>query len=465
MRTLVLDGEMGASGDMLLGALLAVGADRSVLASVEDFLDVTYEIDTTQKAGIAATRVRVLLDDGDDDGDDDHHHDHDHDHDNDHGHTHDHGDDHDHDHDHDNEYQHAEGHGPARTFTEVIELIGEFDLPATVEDDARAVFRILGEAEARVHDTDLADTHFHEVGADDAIADIVGVALLLDDLDLERIVTTPVATGGGEVTMDHGTYPVPPPAVVNIAETADWSIYGGPVEAELLTPTGAALLAHFADGIDALPVMTVEESGYGAGGYDFPDRPNVLRAIVGDVEERHAAGHATIADSGLVRDEIIVLETTLDDASPELLGGLQETLADAGARDVAIIPVTMKKSRPGHIVQVITKSADADRVTRRLADETGTLGIREGRATHRWIAERTVDSVEIEVEGETYTVGVKIATDADGERYDVSAEYDDAAVVARKTDVPIREVMRRAEAVVHDPDRDPTDESTDESGN
>jgi uncharacterized protein (TIGR00299 family) protein len=286
----------------------------------------------------------------------------------------------------------------------------------------------------------LEETHFHEVGADDAIADIVGACLLVDDLDVERVVTTPLATGGGEVDIAHGVYPVPTPAVVEIAQRADWSLQGGPVEAELLTPTGAAILAHFAEGVDSLPPLKVEESGYGAGGYTFPDHPNVLRALVGDGGGR------------LARDEITVLETNLDDAAPEVLGGLQETLTAVGARDVSILPATMKKSRPGHLVKVIVKPEDAERVARTLAEETGTLGIREHGAGHRWVASRSFETATLDVEGEGYDVTVKVASDASGDVYDYSAEYDDALAVALDTDLSVREVMRRAEEAVRPTD-------------
>ncbi|WP_128476288.1 nickel pincer cofactor biosynthesis protein LarC [Halorussus pelagicus] len=456
MKTLAFDGRMGASGDMLLAALLAAGADRDALAPVKDALPVRYEVGKTDKNGIASTTVSVLLADdgesdtgagGDDDGDDRHSHennghghshgDHDHSHEGDHGHHHDHSHDHgDHGHDHDHgDHTHAEGSGPLRTYPEVVEIVESMDLPERVETDALAVFELLGEAESSVHGTDLDSTHFHEVGADDAIADVVGAALLVDDLSPERVVTTPLSTGGGEVEMSHGVYPVPTPAVVEIAERADWSLRGGPVETELLTPTGAAILAHFAAGVETLPSLRVESSGYGAGGYDFPDHPNVLRAMVGEAE-----------DSGsLVYDDIAVLETNLDDAPPEILGGLQESLAEVGARDVSVVPLTMKKSRPGHLVKVICKPDDAEAVARRLAEETGTLGIRRTGATHRWIANREFESVAVEVGGERYEVSVKLASDDDGAVYDVSAEYDDCAAVAREAGVAVREVMRRAE--------------------
>jgi hypothetical protein len=352
----------------------------------------------------------------------------------------------------------AEETGPHRSYAEVLDVVSGMGLDDATETRARSVFRRLGEAEATVHGVDLDEAHFHEVGADDAIADVVGVCLLLADLDVDRVVTTPVAVGGGSVEMSHGTYPVPAPAVVEIAASADWEISGGPVETELLTPTGAALLAEFADAVDTLPPLRVRAAGYGAGSKAFADRPNVLRAVVGDGGER------------LARDEITVLETNLDDATPEILGGLQESLAEVGARDVSILPVTMKKSRPGHLVKVVTKPADAERVAHRLAVETGTLGVREHGGGHRWIADRVVEQVTLEVAGASYDVGVKIASTADGEVYDVSAEYDDAAAVARESDLPVREVLRRAEAAVgpavdrSDPGADSSDRGDDGDG-
>ncbi|WP_434531006.1 nickel pincer cofactor biosynthesis protein LarC [Haloarcula sp. NS06] len=441
MRTLAFDGRMGAAGDMLLGALLAAGADREALSPIEDVLDVEYAVSEVDRCGIAATRVEVLLSDTAGDGDDSHDHTHNdhshsHSHDEEHGHT---GDDDAHSHSHgDHDHTHAEGHGPSRTYAEVVELVEGMDLPATVSADALAIFEILGEAEASVHGTDLDDTHFHEVGADDAIADIVGACLLLDDLDVEQVVTTPIATGGGTVEMSHGTYPVPTPAVVEIAEQADWSLQGGPIDREVLTPTGAAILAHIADGTESLPPLDIDASGYGAGGWDLNDRPNVLRAMVGD-----GAGR-------LRRDEITVLETNVDDVPPEVLGDLQRSLSEVGARDVSIVPTTMKKSRPGHIVKVICRPEDAERVARRLAEATGTLGVRESGAGHRWVADREYETVVLSADGEQFEVTVKVASDTDGTVFDVSTEYDDAAAVADATGLPVREVMQRAERMVQE---------------
>ncbi|MXV63804.1 nickel pincer cofactor biosynthesis protein LarC [Natronorubrum sp. JWXQ-INN-674] len=436
MSVLAFDGRMGASGDMILAALLDAGADPAALEPVTDALEVEYRIDETVKCGISSTTVDVFLTDRDGAADEGHDHDHgeqspDHDHEENDHHSH----DHDHsEHDHDHNGVHAEGHGPHRSYLEVRDIVEGMALEPAVERDALAIFELLGEAEASVHGEALEDIHFHEVGADDAIADVVGAVVLCHDLEPDEIVTTPLATGGGSVSMSHGEYPVPTPAVVEIAQRADWSLRGGPVDAELLTPTGAAILGHLADGVESLPSVDLEASGYGAGGYDLDPHPNVLRVLVGE------GGRG-----GLVKDDIAVLETNLDDATPEVLGGLQETLANAGARDVSILPATMKKSRPGHLVKVICKPADRERVARALAEETGTLGVRDAGATHRWIASRMFETVDLEVDGETYAVTVKVASDADGEVYDVSAEYDDAAAVAAETGSAVRDVIRRAE--------------------
>jgi hypothetical protein len=310
------------------------------------------------------------------------------------------------------------------------------DLPERAAADARATFELLAAAEAAVHGTEPDRVHFHEVGEDDALADVVGACLLLDDLDPDRVVTTPVAAGGGSVRASHGTYPVPAPATVELAERASWTLRGGPVEAELLTPTGAALLAHLAEGVDALPPMRVRASGYGAGAKSFDSHPNVLRALVGEGE------------GALRREPVTVLETNLDDASPEVLGDLQSSLAAVGALDVTVVPTTMKKSRPGHLVTVVVPPADAERVAHRLAVETGTLGVRERSGGHRFVADRRFETATVEVDGTAHEVAVKVASTADGAVFDVSAEFDDAAAVARETGLPTREVLRRAEAAV-----------------
>jgi uncharacterized protein (DUF111 family) len=242
--------------------------------------------------------------------------------------------------------------------------------------------------------------------------------------------------------MSHGVYPVPTPAVVEIAARADWSLRGGPVETELLTPTGAAILAHVATGVDALPALDVTASGYGAGSKSFDSHPNVLRAMVGE-------------RSGTLRQEAVtVLETHLDDATPETLGALQETLSEVGALDVTVVPPTMKKSRPGHLVKVVVSPDDAGRVAQRLAVETGTLGVREHGSGHRFVADREYETVSLAVGDDSYDVTVKLGAfeteDGDQQIFDCSAEYDDALAVARETGLAVREVSRRAEALARE---------------
>ncbi len=487
MKTLAFDGQMGASGDMILAALIATGADPDALSPVEDDLPVGYILNQTNKSGIEATTVDVTLETGESErasgnpdsdhgaehqynnGDSQetehggaqdsnttsggdrpnedghasgspagHEHEHEHDHEGTHHH---HGPDHDHSETDgasgtDSGHRHAEGAGQTRSYEEVVDILDSLSISETPREQAGAIFERLGRAEASVHGTDLHSTHFHEVGADDAIADIVGATLLLEDLGVEQVVTTPLATGDGDVPMSHGQYPIPAPAVVAIAETADWALTGGPVDAELLTPTGAAILAELADGVDRLPTLDLDASGYGAGGYSFPDRPNVLRAIVGDSRD------------GLHHDDITVLETNLDDATPETLGRLHDSLAEVGARDVSVMPVTMKKSRPGHLVKVVCKPADARRVARRLATETGTLGVRETGADHRFIADRAFETAQLHLADQTFQVAVKVARTGDGVPFDISAEYDDAIAVADETDMSVREIMRRAETCI-----------------
>lgn len=395
MQALTIDASMGASGDMLLGLFLDLGADRTRLDPIATAIDADVSVERVDRTGIAATSVDVR----------------------------------------------TASAPSSRTPDEVIALIESVDLEPTVRATAIEAVELLAAAEATVHGRSIDNVHFHEVGADDAIFDICGTVALLDDLAIDTVLVGPVATGSGWVETSHGTYPIPPPAVTQLAVEADWIVHPGPVEAELLTPTGAALLAVLAEGVETLPPMTLERTGYGAGDRTFPDRPNLLRGFIGTLQ------------SGLTREPITLLETVVDDVTPETLGGLQETLVEAGARDITILPTTMKKARPGHLVQVVVPPEAADAVAHRLAVETGTLGIREIPLHHRWVAKRAVETVDIVVDGERYEIGVKIATDAAGDRIDVSAEHDDALEVACATKVPLREVRRRAEAAALEQDR------------
>lgn len=398
MNTIAFDGRMGASGDMLLGALIDAGASTEVLDEIGDVIDVDYRIQRQKTHGLAAVSVTITPAGAAE------------------------------------EAKSIEGHGSHRSVAEVLDILESLPLGAAAQDRAEAAFRLLGEAEAAVHDSTVEDIHFHEVGADDAIADIAGVAALISDLAPDRIVTTPVAFGGGEVDMSHGRYPVPTPAVVEIAKQTDLAIVGGPVEAELLTPTGAALLGSFADPVSTIPPMTIADLGIGSGKKEFSERPNVLRVYCGEVQD------------SFQKEEICVLETNVDDVTPEVLGNLHDSLLEAGARDVSILPLTMKKSRPGHLLRVIVHPNDAERLARRITVETGSLGVRMGAATNRWVADRRFESVEIDVAGESFAVPIKIGTDPSGSVIDQSAEFDAAARVASQTGKPVREIIRLAES-------------------
>ncbi len=387
MVTLVFDGKMGASGDMIIGALLSVGANVELLSPIEEELDVKYDIKELVEQGISSKQIRVTRGGND-----------------------------------------IEGKNSGKNFEEITEVIKSLSISDEIVTNAIEIFRLLGEAEAEVHGKKLQEVNLHEVGADDAIADIVGACVLIEDLDVESIVSTPISVGGGKVKMNHGEYPIPAPAVLVLARNATWSIRGGPVEKELLTPTGAAILLHFAKGVEVIPALDVRKTGYGMGHHKIEGIANVLRVISGEMKN-------------LEKDEIVVLETNIDDVSPEVIGNLYEVLLEEGARDVTVIPAMMKKSRPGHIVKVVVKPENADRVAQRLAEETGTLGIRESPGTHRWIATRKMEHVSVEIGGESYVIAVKIASDGEGKVYNVSAEYEDSVGVARKTNWPVRRVI------------------------
>ncbi len=390
---LVFDGRVGAAGDMLVGALLDAGADRTALRPIETSLAVSYGQEQVDKHGLAATNVTVQFD----------------------------------------EQTPAEGHGHHRHYQEVLAIIDEIDVPPTVRESATAIVTRLARAEATVHGTTHEEVAFHEVGADDAIADIVGTAALIEDLDPDRILTTPLAVGGGEIDMHHGTYPAPGPAVTALLEDTGLELRGGPVDQELLTPTGAAILAEYATSTTQLPAMTVDTTGYGAGSMSLSNRPNVLRAVLGTPRGR------------LQRADIRILETNVDDISPEVIGDLQASLRDVGAKDITVVPATMKKARPGHVLKVVVPPERAEQVARRLIEETGTLGVRDSGVTHRFVADRAYDTVSIEVNGTEHMITVKYGLDTDGTILDVSAEYDDAAAVARETGQPLRDVLRWAE--------------------
>jgi uncharacterized protein (TIGR00299 family) protein len=320
------------------------------------------------------------------------------------------------------------------TLTGIIDRIRSIDLEPAVISDAICVFRILGKAEAKIHGTTIEKLHFHELGQEDAIADIIGACTAFHDLGLKdhRIFCTPISVGMGFIEFSHGKFPVPAPAALEILKEYSLPWQMGPVEGELLTPTGAALLAYFVNEKGASPAIKTEAAGYGAGSRDF-HVPNVLRIIKGEV------------DDSLISDMIEMLETNVDDVTGQVLSNLIEVLMDAGARDVSIIPATMKKGRSGHIIQVIAKPQDSSRLARKIIEETGSLGVRIIPIKHRLIAQREMGKVSISLNDKDFQIAVKVARDLKGALLNISAEFDDCKKASQESDIPVRDVIRLTE--------------------
>jgi uncharacterized protein (TIGR00299 family) protein len=391
---LIFDPFMGASGDMIIAALIDLGADPSnVTEMMESVAPVTVEICKTSKNGIAATSVSVVPDT-------------------------------------------PEAH--ARTYPEIVADIRSAGLPDPIIDDAIAIFGRIASAESTVHNIPLDQLHFHEVGQADAIADVVGAYAAIHSLAPQTISCTRIMTGTGFVECAHGTLPVPAPATLEILSNSELSWDYGGVAHELLTPTGAAILAHLAEPHDRHARRAQNNQGcvarrigYGAGNADL-EIANVLRVIL-----------CERGDSPLLSDDVEVLETSVDDVTGEVLGNLIEELIAMGAYDAIVIPATMKKGRSGHLIQVIAKTGDSARIARRIIEETGSLGVRISPTKHRLIARREVAVIEVEIDRGDYDAAIKIATDDQGNLLNISAEFEDAKQIAQRTGVPVREVMRR----------------------
>jgi len=307
-------------------------------------------------------------------------------------------------------------------------------------DFCERVANTIVHAEAKIHGAAPRDVHLHELGSVDTIADIVGVACALDSLGVFSgeiaIYGTPVAIGGGTVRISHGVVSVPTPAVLEILSSRAYPFVGGPVEGELTTPTGAALLVNVVENIvDFYPSMVVERYGFGAGYRDIRGLVNVLRAVIGrlyDVSE-------------FLSDNVCVLETNVDDATGEVIGYLIEKVMEAGARDASAMPIIMKKGRPAYLLRVICDPHLVNRITRVLIEESGTLGVRILRYVERRILNREIIPICVTIYGKTFDARVKVARDSQGRIIRIKAEYEDARNISRKTGVPLREAIRRIE--------------------
>ena len=427
MKTLYLECAMGAAGDMLTAALLELTGNRQAFIDKMNALGlpgVSVAAEPAVKCGITGTHVTVTVDGVEEEAGDvhehvhEHHHDHDHHHDHEHEHHHEHGHEHEHEHHHD--HDHGHGHHHHASMADIEALINGLDISDRVKADALAVYALIADAESRVHGRPVSEIHFHEVGTLDAVADVVGVCLLMEKLSPDQVLASPVHTGSGHVHCAHGILPVPAPATALILEGIP--SYGGQVRGELCTPTGAALLKHFVSRFGDRPVMTVEAIGYGMGKKDF-EQANCVRAFLGESEGE--------------RETITRLECNLDDMTAEDLGFAMEQLFTAGARDVYTQPVGMKKNRPGILLSVICASQDADHLAEVMMKHTTTLGIRR-QDMSRYFLRRKIETVSTEYG----PVRVKYASGMGVSR--AKPEYEDIAALATERNVPLSTVREAA---------------------
>ena len=427
MRIAYLECFSGISGDMFLGALVDAGVSFATLAETAASLNVgaRLEIRKVTRGGIAATKVDVITPDAPTPA-------HDHDHDHDHLHSHEHGPSHDHDHDaahahsHAHEHNHSDEHSH-RSLSTILAIIAAAPLSEAVKRRASRAFQLLGEAEAAIHSIPVERVHFHEVGAVDTIVDIVCAAAGCETLGIHRWLASPLNVGSGTVKCAHGTLPVPAPATLRLL--GDAPVYSAGEPMERLTPTGAAILRMLDVQYASLPAMRVSAAGYGAGGRETPGQPNILRLLVG---EESSAGD-------LPTEPIAVIETVIDDSTPQLLGYVSELLLEAGAWDVYRAPVQMKKGRPGVELSVLCTPDLMPALRDIILRETTTIGL------HWRIESKTALPREF-VEAQTAwgPVRIKIARWPSGEAANTAPEYEDCRAIARKHSIPLKQVMQAA---------------------
>ncbi len=413
MKTLYLDLSMGAAGDMLAAALLELLPDPdSFLAELNGLgiPGVRYQRERAVKCGVTGTHLAVTVD-----GEEEHSHDH---------HPHDHRHEHHHDqgtHDHEHRHGHEHGSHHHSGIHDIAHIILDLALPSKVKDDVMAVYALIAQAESHVHGAPVTEIHFHEVGTMDAVADITAVCLLMDRLAPDLVTASPVHVGSGQVRCAHGILPVPAPATAHILR--DVPIYGGQIQGELCTPTGAALLRHFAAQFGPMPLMRTQAVGYGCGKKDF-EAANCVRAMLGEA-----------GDGG---DQVAVLSCNLDDMTAEALGFAVERLFEAGALDAYTVPAGMKKSRPGVLLQAICRIQDRQAVTEALFRHTTTLGIRES-VSRRYVLERSVQALD------TPWGPVRRKESSGYGVFRVKYEYEDLARIAREQKISLDQARRLVE--------------------
>ncbi len=435
MRIAYLECFSGMSGDMFLGALVDAGVPPQVLEETVAALGIgaRLEISRVVRSGISATKVDVWVDGEKDLPREEYWEQKQHRHAN-HEHSH---VEHEH-HDHSDlssgeasrtgvSAPHEHSHG--RGLTEIRGIISAASISAVAKKTAIAIFEALGQAEAKIHNTSLESVHFHEVGAVDAMVDIVCAAVGAEALGVDEIICSPLNVGGGMVKCAHGTFPVPAPATVELLKDAP--VYSSGLQAELVTPTGAAIVKTLASRFTAFPEMKIEKSGYGAGARDFPGHPNVVRLTIGET-----ASSAFAANAG--SDTISVLEANLDDLNPQVFGYVMDRLLEEGALDVFGMPVQMKKSRPGMVLTVLCKHEDEAKLTQIVFSETTTLGVRRRDEMRQTLARRW-ESV-----GTAWgDVRIKVAS-MNGTITNYAPEYEDCRRIAAEYRVPLKTVMGEA---------------------
>ena len=443
MRIAYLDCFSGISGDMFLGALLDADLPLQVLdAAVAELnrtadLHARLELSRVTRNGIAAAKVDVWIGDEKDQPRLEHHRYQSHKH----GHTHERAheqvlghEQHTHSHSHGGtavlERTHSE-----RSLREIREIILSTAIEPRAKERAIAIFEALGAAEAKIHDTDVEKIHFHEVGAADAIVDIVCAAVGAEALGVDAWICSPLNVGSGNVRCVHGEFPVPAPATAELLKDAP--VFSSGIQAELVTPTGAAIVKVLAGKFAALPELKLSAIGYGAGTRDFDGHSNVLRLLVGTVESV-TVGQAAEGWSDVMQETIAVLEANLDDLNPQIFGYLMEALIAKGALDVFYTPVQMKKNRPGMLLTVLANISDADRLAKVLFTETTTLGIRV-RQEKRFVLARRWETVSTQ----WGDVRIKVANLQSASSHH-TPEYEDCRRIAQEHQIPLKMVMQEA---------------------
>ena len=422
MKTLYIECAMGAAGDMLMAALLELLPDPDRFMEKINSLGipgVAVARQTSVKCGITGTHISVSVRGVEEESADVHEHDHPHDHDHPHGHDHAHSHTHPHAHEQENAAEHDHS-----GMKDIADLISSLPVSPSVREHALAVYALLAEAEAHVHGRPVSEVHFHEVGTMDAVADIVGVCMLMGELAPDRVVVSPVHVGSGQVRCAHGILPVPAPATAYLLRGVP--TYGGAVRGELCTPTGAALLKHFAADFGHMPIMQVQAIGYGMGKKDF-EAANCVRVMLGSSSTHNGPN-----------GEIIQLSCNLDDMTGEALGFAQQALLELGALDVFTVPIQMKKSRPGQMLVCLCRLKDADSLAQAMLKHTTTFGVRS-ELCKRYMLDRHFETVE------SKWGPIRRKT---GGGYGVTKskfEYDDIARAAKEHGIPIAEIYRSLE--------------------